>query len=111
MANDTQYGLASAVWHALSAIRLDHDYADAYTILAGAAKRLGFRAAAGALLERSLAMDRYRSWGYLELARMIDEDGDREAAVALLKEFLVLVPFDSDARTQLAHFGVAPAEN
>jgi tetratricopeptide (TPR) repeat protein len=103
--------VVSAVWHAVSAIRLDHDYADAYTILAGAAKRLGLRAAARSLLERSLVMDRYLSWGYLELARMIDEDGDREGAVGILEEFLVLVPFDSDARALLAAFSEAPAES
>lgn len=95
---------ARAIWHSWQALRLEQDYADAYTILAGAAKKLGLRGVAGRLLDRAIASDRYRSWGYIEMARMLDEGGERGDAIQLLEEFLKLVPFDPDARTVLDNF-------
>ena len=83
---------------------LDHDYADAYTILASSAKQVGLRGLARTLLQRSIEMDRYRSWGYLELARMMDEDGDRHSAISLIESYLVLVPFDTDAQSLLDYY-------
>ncbi len=93
-----------AIWHAWQALRLDDDYSDAYTILANAAKRLGARGYARVFLDRAIAMDRYRSWGYLERARMLDEDGMRKDAVELLEGFMRLVPSDPDATALLASY-------
>jgi hypothetical protein len=94
----------AAVWHASQAAMLDHDYADAYTILASSAKQVGLRGLARTLLQRSIEMDRYRSWGYLELARMMDEDGDRHSAISLIESYLVLAPFDTDAQSLLDYY-------
>jgi tetratricopeptide (TPR) repeat protein len=91
-----------ALYHAWRASRLDSRYSDAFTIMAAAARQLGMRGSAAAMLRRAIHLDPQRSWPYLELAQMHADGGDRPAAVEVLGDLLAIVPDDAKAREMMA---------
>jgi Flp pilus assembly protein TadD len=100
--------LVRAAVHAWRATRLDPNYADAYTILGSSLDRLGMRRVAINLLERAIQIDRRRNWAYLEMARILVDEGRDEDALRLLSEFLVRVPNDPGVRAWIQqHDGMA----
>jgi Flp pilus assembly protein TadD len=97
-----------AAVHAWRATRLDPNYADAYTILASSLDRLGMRQVAITLLARAIQTDRRRNWAYLEMARILVEEGRDQEALSLLNEFLIRVPNDPGVRAWIQqHAGMA----
>lgn len=94
--------LGRAYYQARRALRLDPRYADALTIIAGVQRRLGLVGRAESSLVSAIALDRQRSWAYLELARLKYDGGDGPAALNVLTDFLTISPNDEDALALLA---------
>jgi predicted Zn-dependent protease len=63
---------------------------------------------ANSLLGRAIQIDRRRNWAYLEMARILVEEGRDQDALRLLNEFLLRVPNDPGVRAWIRqHGGVA----
>jgi tetratricopeptide (TPR) repeat protein len=94
--------VVAAAWHAWFATRLAEEYADARTLMGMALARAGLETAALHFFEHAIALDPHRSWGYLELARLLTQRGAGERALSLLTDYLALEPLDDGARALAA---------
>lgn len=96
-----------AGYHAWRARRLDPRYADAWTIGALAAERLGLRSLSADGLEKGIELAPRRSWPYFERARQLVADGRAEDAKQLMRRYRRLVPGDEQAAEWLRSRGRA----
>jgi Tfp pilus assembly protein FimV len=54
------------------------------------------------MYQRAIRLDQLRAWPRLELARLYEGEGDREAAVRVLRSFLREVPGEAQATAMLS---------
>ncbi len=101
--------LVAALWHDVQALQAEPQYADAYTILGLAMRRLSLDSLARRFLTRAVRLDPRRDWGVLELSKLLLASGDRDAAARSLREYLRLVPDDRRAAALLGRVGSGPA--
>jgi Flp pilus assembly protein TadD len=97
-----------ALYQSWRASRLDARYADAFTIMAGALRQLGWRSRARELLAHAIDLDPQRSWAYLELAQLHEDSGRSDAAVEVLRRLLALAPQDEQARAMVVRLTGKP---
>ena len=86
-----------ALYHSARALRLDSRYADALTIAALAADRIGLHRWAGAALEKAIGMAPRRGWPYFERVRQLAAEGRLDEGRKLLGRYRRLVPDDAAA--------------
>ena len=99
----------SGMWQAWRARKAEPRYADAYTIEALGAERMGLDGLAERRLRRAVELDPRRGWGTIELARLLDRLGRRAEAAEVIGAYLERVPDDAPARAFAERLGAPPA--